>query len=116
MSAATVEERQEAADTVRHWLTDNPALVVMEDWGKRGANGHAVVLVRVFVVREYDGVRVPIEITPTAATATGRKVRKRGSVAGIPIQSGAQAPGAEVYGLVLDAVGMDESGVRYWDI
>ena len=116
MSAATVEERQEAVEIVRAWLTDNPALVVMEDWGKRGANGHAVVLVRVFVVREYDGVRVPIEITPTAATATGRTVRKRGSVAGIPFQSGGQAPGAEVYGLVLDAVGMDEAEVKYWDV
>lgn len=111
--ATKAQEIEDAREILRAYLAVNPYLVTLERWGKYGESGHAVVLVRAYVMREWDGNVVPVDVTGLVRTATGLTVRHRQRVSGIAIQSGGREPGGAVVDALSDALGVE---IKHWEL
>jgi len=107
-------EAREARQILREHLAKYPTITTLTaSRGKRGVNGHRVDLVRVLLVRDWDGKPEPIDATDLTAKALRGlyPVKERGGVEGLAVQTGGgPKPQEAVYLALVDALEVEESG------
>lgn len=104
---------EDARERLRGFLAEYPTITTATtNTGDSGSNGHRVELVRVLILRDWNGTPEPIDVTGEARDAIGGiySTKHRGGSFGLAIQSGGLDPQDAVYAALVEALGVEEWG------